>query len=303
MPISPRDGITCVFGPRVAIVHPPDPLVIDLEVHNNLGALLPIGGGVARFRPDRSDPKEGPWFEAQLVDDGAGKDLAPGDHKYTATFLPGDPERTALFKGGTHVFVEVAFEAPQGLGPRKFPTVMEYSREPNASLTGHYSDNLVDGSLVVGADVTAKQAGDYRLIASLYAAGTEHAIAFASKTAHLDEGNGTIPLLFFGKILHDSGYNGQYDVRYEMLFEESPGESIAGDTVDHAYTTRYYSARDFSGASYVAPAPTFATVDRNSPSQLGKPGPLLGDDLNGPAPAALPTATMRAAPNPISSAK
>jgi hypothetical protein len=306
VPISPGDGISCIWGPRVAIVHPDDPMVIDLEVHNNLDALMPIGQGVARFRPDRTDAKEGPWYEAPFVDDGTGKDLAGADRKYTATFQPNADQRAAIFKGGSHVFVEVFFEAPNGLGPRRFPTVMEYSRRPNASLNGKYSDDVVGGSLVVNAGVKADKAGDYRVIASLYAAGTQTAIAFASKTAHLESGDGNVPLLFFGKILYDKGVDGPYELRYVMLFEEILGvDSIAGDTVDHAYTTRSYRARNFSAGSYEAPAPTFAHVDRNSPSQQGKPPPLLGDDLapgsSGTKP--IPSTGTIAAPTPTSSAK
>lgn len=302
-PISPGDGITCLYGPRVAVVHPPDPLVIDLEVKNRLGARMPITNAVARFRPDRSDP-HAPWFESPLVDDGTDKDFVAGDLQYTATYFPTDEQKAAIFKGGSHVFVEVRFEAPKGLGPRVFPAVMEYSRLPNATLTGTYTDAVVDGSLVITADVNATEAGQYRLIGSLYAAGTETAIAVASKQVQLDTGDGTIPLLYFGKILHDRGIDGPYELRYEMLFEEMVGqESIPGVTVDHAYTTRRYSARDFSAASYVEPAPTFENVDRFSASEQGKPGPLLGDDMTGKPPQALPTSTMRAAPTPTSSAK
>jgi hypothetical protein len=302
-PISPGDGITCLYGPRIAVVHPPDPLVIDLEVKNRLGARMPITNAVARFRPDRSDP-HAPWFESPLVDDGTDKDFVAGDFQYTATYLPTDEQKAALFKGGSHVFVEVRFEAPKGLGPRVFPAVMEYSRLPNATLTGRYTDAVVDGSLVITADVNATQAGQYRLIGSLYAAGTDTAIAVASKQVQLDTGDGSIPLLYFGKILYDRGINGPYELRYEMLFEEIVGEeSIPGVTVDHAYTTRRYSARDFSAASYAEPAPTFENVDRFSASEQGKPGPLLGDDLTGKPPQALPTSTMRAAPAPTSSAK
>jgi hypothetical protein len=302
-PISPGDGITCLYGPRVAVVHPPDPLVIDLEVKNRLGARMPITNAVVRFRPDRSDPKA-PWFESPLVDDGTDKDFVAGDFQYTATYFPTDEQKAAIFKGGSHVFVEVRFEAPKGLGPRVFPAVMEYSRLPNATLTGTYADAVVDGSLVITADVNATQAGQYRLIGSLYVAGTESAIAVASKQVQLDTGDGTIPLLYFGKILYDRGLNGPYELRYVMLFEETVGqESIPGVTVDHAYTTRRYSARDFSAASYVEPPPTFENVDRFSLSEQGKPAPLLGDDLTGQAPTALPTATTRAAPAPTSSAK
>lgn len=274
-PVDAAKGIRCVFGPRVAIVHPPDPLVIDLEVINNLGALMPIANGVARFRTEKGDPEKGPWFSTPLVDDGSGRDLAPGDRKYTATFLPSDEQKAVLLKDGVHLYVEVRFEAPQGLGLRDYVTTMTYSRKPDATMSGKYTESLDQGSLVIGAGVTVKVAGEYRLIGSLY--GGADAIAFASKSVHLEAGDGTIPLLFFGKILHDRGIDGPYDLRYVMLFQRSGPDEIPGETIDPAYTTKPYKAASFSDKPYVPPAPTYEVVDQNSPSQRDKPPPLFNE--------------------------
>jgi hypothetical protein len=185
---------------------------------------------------------------------------------------------------GTHVFVEVVFMAPKGLGRRVYVTTMQYSREPDATLNGKYTDEQQGGSLVVSAGVTVKVAGDYRVIGSLYGGGS--AIAFGAKEVHLDVGDGSIPLLFFGKILHDRGIDGPYELRYVMLFQHAPPDEIPGETVDPAYTTHAYTAKSFSDAPYVPPAPTFAAVDQNSPSQQGLPPPLFSEkdreSLRGP---------------------
>jgi hypothetical protein len=291
-PVDAEKGIHCLFGPRVAIVHPPDPLVIDLEVQNRMGADLPVGNAVARFRTEGADPQKGPWFSAPFVDDGSGRDIASGDSKYTATFLPTADQNAVLLHRGVHLYVEVAFEAPQNLGPRRYVTTMQYSREPDASLDGKYAESVEKGSLVISAGVTAKVAGEYRLIGSLY--GGETAIAFATKSMHLDAGDGSIPLLFFGKILHDHAIDGPYQLRFVMLFQHAGPDEIAGDTVDPAYTTQAYRASSFSDASYVPPAPTFDVVDQNSPSQQGKPPPLFSEtdraNMRGP------TAPIRADP-------
>jgi hypothetical protein len=271
-PVDAEKGITCLFGPRVAIVHPPDPMVIDLQVQNRLGAPMPITNAVARFRTERADPVKGPWFTAPLVDDGTGKDLAPGDYHYTATYLPSPTEQAALLHDGIHVFVEVAFEAPQSLGPRKYVTVMEYSREPDAVVNGNYNDALQNGSLVINVGVTAKVAAPYRVIGTLYSG--ESALAFASKEIPLAVGDGFVPLLFFGKILHDRALDGPYELRYVQLQEHVGGDAIPGDTIDPAYTTKFYRASSFSDASYAEPAPSFEAVDQNSPSQQDKPPPL-----------------------------
>jgi len=275
-PVDTDKGIHCIFGPRVAVVHPPDPLVIDLEVQNNLGGDLPITDGVARFRTELGDPKKGPWLTTRFVDDGSGRDLASGDHKYTATLMPTDDQRTTLLAGGGHVYVEVDFQAPSGLGARDYVTTMQYSREPDGSLDGKYAESVDQGSLVISVGVTTTVAAEYRVIGTLY--GGEAALAFASKSVQLGVGEGTIPLLFFGKILHDRGIDGPYVLRYAMLYEHLGADEIPGDPVDPAYTTQPYRASSFSDAPYVPPAPTFEVVDQNSPSQQGKPPPLFSDN-------------------------
>jgi len=276
-PIDAKAGLHVLMGPRKFIVHPPDPIVIDLSVLNTLGAKLPITGGVARFRPDGTTIKAGPWFEVPFVDDGTGADLGAGDHDYTAAFFPSDDQKALLFKGGEHVMVEVAFEAPENHGLMRYPLVVEYSREPDAKINGKYSDAPGNGGLVINVGVTADQPGTFRVIGSLYAGDGQRSIAFATATATLGVGDGNIPLAFFGKVLRDSGINGPYELRYLMLFERvSEGTEIPGDTVDNAYTTGAYSASSFSADAYQAPP--IEVVDMNSPSQQGKPPPLFQDD-------------------------
>jgi hypothetical protein len=283
-PVDADKGIHCRFGPRVAVVHPPDPLVIDLEVQNNLGGDLPITDAVARFRTEQGDPKKGPWITTPFVDDGSGRDLAGGDHKYTATLAPTDEQRATLLAGGGHLYVEVDFQAPNGLGARDYVTTMQYSREPDGTLDGKYAESVDRGSLVISVGVTTTVAAEYRVIGTLY--GSDTAIAFASKSVQLGVGEGTVPLLFFGKILHDRGIDGPYVLRYAMLYEHLGPDEIPGDPVDPAYTTQPYRAASFSDAPYVPPAPTFEVVDQNSPSQQGKPPPLFSDNdrqnLRGP---------------------
>jgi hypothetical protein len=278
-PVDAKTGIHVVMGPRKFVVHPPDPMVIDVKVLNRLGASLPITSAVARFRPDGTTVESGPWFEAPLVDDGTGADLGAGDLAYTAALLPSDDQKTALFKGGEHVFVEVAFEAPNGLGLMRYALTMTYSREPNATLDGKNSDQITNGNLVVSVGVNATQAGTYRVIGSLYSGDGEHAIAFASASAAVSLGDGSIPLSFFGKVIHDSGIDGPYELRYMMLFERvEEGREIAGDTVDDAYTTAAYRAKSFPDTAWAPPPDDTEVVDMNSPSQQGKPPPLFNDE-------------------------
>ncbi|HEY8038925.1 MAG TPA: hypothetical protein VIF15_03995 [Polyangiaceae bacterium] len=287
-PVDAKSGLHVVLGPRRQVVHPPDAIVIDMKVLNRLGAAVAVGDPVVRFRPDRTTVESGPWFEVPFTDDGS--------HAYVATFFPSSEQQAALFKGGEHVFVEVKLEAPDGLGLRRYPLIVMYSRQPHAKIAGKYSDTVAGGNLVVSVGVTATQPGKYRLIGSLYAGDGQRAIAFATATTSVEQGDGTVALTFFGKVLHDSGIDGPYDLRYLMLFEQvQEGEEIPGETVDNAYTTAAYRATSFSAAAYQPPPPDYPVVDMNSPSQQGKPPPMF-PERPAPGPVEHPPVTIGKGP-------
>jgi hypothetical protein len=301
--VDAETGLRVVFGARRDVVHPPDPIVVDLQVLSAKNKRVDIGAPYARFRSERMPPS-GPGFDAPFTDDGRGADRASGDLAYTATYRPSATEQAALL--GFRVFIEVGFEAPNGLGPRKYVTSVQYTLKPNAELTGQYSDALQGGSLVVSCGVQVNEAGQYKVIASLYAGDGETAIAFAQNSQPLSTGEQQLPLTFFGKILHDRGVDGPYVMRYVMLFQEFPNQGTywPGVTVDHAYTTRPYRAKDFSPESFTPPPPSFPIVNAESPSQQGKP-PALFDStrrLPTPPPGAAPPAPPPSSGAPSSSA-
>jgi hypothetical protein len=265
-PVDAKSGIHAVFQPRKGIVHPPEPIVIDLQVLDDKGKRLAVSGAYARFRADGTTVEGGPWYRANFSESAL---------LYTATYAPLADEQIALLKGGRHVFVEVHFEAPNGLGPRTYSTVVSYGRKPSAQLTGKYTDAIVEGSLSVQAGVHVDVAGDYRLIASLYAPDGETAIAFGKVVATLPVGDSSMNLSFFGKILRDKGIDGPYVLRYLMLFERDPvkGDDYSGETVDRAHTTHPYKAKDFAPDDYKPPPSQAVIIGANDPSQQNKPPP------------------------------
>ena len=274
-PVDPENGVHVVFGPRRDVVHPPEPMIIDLTVLDNKGNRLPISDGVAFFRSAQASAAVGSGPSAPLVDDGSGSDRAPGDLQYTATYVPSSREQAALCR--FRVFVEVAFAAPNHLGGRRYSTWLDYTPKPGAELDGSYSEALRGGSLVVGAGLRVRERGQYKVIASLYAADRATALVFAQTSLPLEPGERSVPLTFFGKILRDRGIDGPYVLRYLMVFQEFPAEGIywPGVTVDDAYTTRPYRAAELSADAYTPPAPTGPMVTADSPSQQGKPPPLI----------------------------
>lgn len=263
-PVDAEAGIHVVFGPRRDVVHPPDPIVLDLAVYDRDGHALPVGNPRAYFRNERDTEATGTGPHVAFSDN--------GKHQYVATFLPTQGDQKAIMRFRT--FVEVAFDAPDKLGERHYSASVQYTPSPHAVLDGEWKDAMDNGSLVVQAGVEATQPGQYKVIASLYAGDT--AIAFAQNSVALPAGRGFVPLTFFGKILHDKALPGPYELRFAMLFEEFPAEGIywPGVTVDHAYRTKDYAGGDFSPQPYVEPARP-DEVNAQSPSQQGKPGPLF----------------------------
>lgn len=269
--VDAKSGIHVVFGPRKHLVHPPDPMIIDLKVLDREGRTLPVTDGFARFRTERSTVEKGPWFRADFREDGKGG--------YSAVYMPSSEEKAAFLAAGTHVFVEVDFQAPNKLGGRRYGTAMMYSREPGGRINGKFTDAVVGGNLEIGVGVDVSTKSKFRLIASLYGPDGETAIAFSSATEPLEPPSGTIPLRVFGKVLHDRGLDGPYQLRYLMLFEQPrEGEEYPGPTVDRAHTTKPYKAKDFSPDRYTPPPPDYEIVDQNHPSQKNKPPPLLGSN-------------------------
>lgn len=263
-PVDAESGIHVVFGPRRDVVHPPEPIVLDLAVYDRDGHALPIGNPRAYFRGERDTEATGTGAHVAFAD--------AGKHQYVATFSPTAAEQKAIMRFRT--FVEVAFDAPDKLGERHYSASVQYTPAAHAVLNGEWHDALKNGSLVVQAGVTVELAGQYKVIASLYAGDT--AVAFAQNSVALAVGRGFVPLTFFGKILHDKGLAGPYELRFAMVFEEFPTEGVywPGVTVDHAYRTGEYKAADFSPQPYIEPARP-DEVNAQSPSQQGKPGPLF----------------------------
>jgi hypothetical protein len=296
-------GIHAIFGPRRDVVHPPDPIVVDLQVLDKQGKRLAVGSPFVRFHGDR-EARNGTGPSVPFRDDGTGADRAAGDLAYTVTYLPTAAEQQAL-GASFRVFVEVGFDAPNGLGPRLYVCSLHYGPQPGAELDGKFDEAIVDGSLVVGAGLTVHRAGQYKVIASLYGPDRETAIVFAQKSMALDVGQGEIPLLFFGKILRDRGIDGPYVLRYLMVFEEFPaqGTYYPGTTVDYAYTTQPYRAAQFSSAPYVEPPSTGPVVTAESPSQQNKPPSVFGAEhrgqhLQSASPGSAPASPGGSAPAP-----
>jgi hypothetical protein len=124
-----------------------------------------------------------------------------------------------------------------------------------ARFTGGFSDAIVDGSLVVTAELDVARAGPYLIDCNLYDAAGQP-VAWTRFKAPLAAGRQPAPLVFFGKVLVDAGARGpfrlgqlrgaRFDAGRDPDLEQMP--AYAG-----AYETRAYTPDQFSSAEWDSP--------------------------------------------------
>src|SRR6185436_19265691 len=126
------------------------------------------------------------------------------DLVYTATVVPGR-EGAADFKGAQ--LVEVHAETKSG-EERVATTGFLYSI-PLAHLTGRYRDEIVEGNLVVSAEVQVDAPGRFHLEATL-ADSDGTSFGWAQNAQVLDAGMAWIPLTYWGLMFREHHVDGPY---------------------------------------------------------------------------------------------
>ncbi|MFN0245816.1 MAG: hypothetical protein ACKV2T_02840 [Kofleriaceae bacterium] len=121
-----------------------------------------------------------------------------------------------------------------------------------ARFTGAFSDEIIDGSLVIHAGVHVTVAGNYLIDCNLFS-GKDQPVAWTRAKVALAAGAQRVDLLFFGKVLVDQNASGAFHIGQLRGARFAPGldpdleqmVSFAG-----GYTTREYKTTDFSDAEY-----------------------------------------------------
>lgn len=153
-----------------------------------------------------------------------------------------------------------------------------------AKFTGKFKEELVDGSLVVHAEVEVTEPGNYAFEGNLYQAGSNVPISWSRNLVSLSTGLATVDYLFFGRIFHDKQAAGAFTLKqlrgYRQNLPYDPGAMIdAAAFAEHQrtltpdararmleivdeplhqfvamwqgeYTTHSYALEDFSDAEY-----------------------------------------------------
>jgi hypothetical protein len=180
-------------------------------------------------------------------DDGSGGDPTANDLVYTAIVAPG-AERAVDFKGAQ--LVEVHAEIANG--EQRIATTGFLYSIPLAHLTGRYRDEIVDGSLVVSAEVDVHAAGRFHLEATLAEAdGTP--LGWAQTAQVLDAGTAWMPLTFWGLMFRDRGASGPYVLAAAALSTTGEMPNQKNDVVWNAYRTQPYDVTAFSERAFDDP--------------------------------------------------
>ncbi len=180
-------------------------------------------------------------------DDGTGGDATANDLVYTAVVAPG-PERAADFKGAQ--LVEAEAEIANG-ETRVATTGFLYS-VPLAHLTGRYRDEIVDGSLVVSAELAVHAAGRFHLEATLAETdGTP--LGWAQSAQVLEAGTAWMPLTYWGLMFRERGVPGPYVLATVALSTTGEMPNQKNDVVVNAHRTQAYDVASFSERRYDDP--------------------------------------------------
>lgn len=188
---------------------------------------------------------------ASLVfhDDGAHGDAQADDLLFTATYTP-DPDRPAEFRGDYQV--QVVAQPYRG-DELESTTGFRYSHQ-KAHLTGNYRDSVVDGNLVIEAEVAADEPGRFRVEGTLVTAADAKMIGYGYGEAALPAGVAWIPVTYWGLMFHDMKADGPYQIFSLVLSTLEEGDVVQeGDVVPSPYTTKPYKMTDFNQTPFNEP--------------------------------------------------
>jgi hypothetical protein len=189
-----------------------------------------------------------PLVEVVYRDDGTGGDAVAGDDLYTAVIAPGPEHEQRLSESYLVKVVAVGLEDTE----RRAATSFLYSR-PDAHLTGRYRDAVVDGSLVVGAEVDVAADGRFHLEATLYGGDGDVLLARAQTAAELVPGRHWMELPFYGLILRERGVPGPYLLRWVALSTTTAMPNAKNRLVEAGHVTGAYALAAFTDRPFDDP--------------------------------------------------
>jgi hypothetical protein len=165
------------------------------------------------------------------------------------------PSSLAQLSRQTTIGIYVEFETPTARQHAHFDFQYTPAGGIPARFTGGFRDEIVDGSLVVHADVNVAVPGRYLIDCNLYDENNEP-VAWARFKGQLAAGTATADLSFFGKVFTDASASGPFHIGELRGARFAPGfepDLEQMPTFTGTYTTEPYPASAFSDADYDSP--------------------------------------------------
>jgi hypothetical protein len=189
-----------------------------------------------------------PLGDVEYRDDGTGGDATAGDHLWTAVVqLP----REAAPKLSQSYLVQVRALTTRSQ-ERLAASSFLYSN-PDARLTGRWADAVVDGNLVVDAEVDVFAAGRFHLEATLYTADGAHKLLWSQTAAVLEPGQQWMRLVFYGLGIRERGMDGPYLVRYAALSTTTDMPNAKNHVAENVHVTAAHHAAAFTDRPFNDP--------------------------------------------------
>lgn len=167
-----------------------------------------------------------------FFDDGVGPDKVAEDGVFSARMFMTKDRRPAL-ADEYMVRVQASFENGE---VRHAVSGYLYSR-PHARLTGNYRDRVVDGNLVIQAQVRVLEKARFHLAGTVHSVDGEP-IGTSQNAVVLDQGLHWIDLSFYGLMFHERKAQGPYVLGSLALSTTGGMPNAWSDLAENVHTTR-----------------------------------------------------------------
>lgn len=184
------------------------------------------------------------------------------DKQIPLTFSPAGGRLVAVFAPATlplqrQTAIGMYIEFDHGAGVQQAHFDFQYTPKAGipARFTGHFADEVADGSLVVHAGVAVTTPGHYVVDCNLFDA-DDQPVAWTRFKGELAAGTQDAPLLFFGKVLVDGNARGPFHIgqlRGARYAPDADPDLEQMPSFTGSFTTKPYATTDFSAAEYDSP--------------------------------------------------
>jgi hypothetical protein len=239
-PTDADDGTSFLFTADRYFVFADETLTSTLEVRHG-GATVPVQITAALVAV--LDPKTKPQPIAIQYSEHAGV--------WSAQLAPA----TLHLTGQSAIGMYIEFDAGHGRQRAHYDFQYTPAAGMPARFTGRFQDAVVDGSLVIAANVDVTTPGHYVLDCNLYDA-SGAPVAWTHWKGDLAAGNRDADLTFFGKVIVDAKARGPFRIGQLRGARFVPGQDPDLEQIapyPGTYNTKPYETSDFSDSEYDSP--------------------------------------------------